>query len=274
MLHQIRSMITSGHWWLHQDHRCRDVPSRSSGNVKMSTAVVDSVLWCGIWSFNKLLPWLRLGSVALVSIIRCPPSNLCLSCLFWIAKNPTQVQRGTSESSFGFVIAPFLFFPMVDDTTCGICKRCTSCIYRGQVRWKWYKSRSRFWRSRKNTVRLRSLVLRHACLVQDEMRDASCKLFGIVAASWNKRLATGSLKFRKFKVNPWQLLQQSARIQPWGCLVGDGLHTEKNAKHVGRLDVIASDSKWQTCIIYIHPFTIHWHTLHTMGRDRYKDIQA
>ena len=103
---------------------------------------------------------------------------------------------------------------------------------------------------------------------------ASCKLFGIVAASWNKRLATGSLKFRKFKVNPWQLLQQSARIQPWGCLVGDGLHTEKNAKHVGRLDVIASDSKWQTCIIYIHPFTIHWHTLHTMGRDGYKDIQA
>lgn len=149
MLHQIRSMITSGHWWLHQDHRCRDVPSRSSGNVKMSTAVVDSVSWCGIWSFNKLLPWLRLGSIALVSIIRCPPSNLCLSCLFWIAKNPMQVQLDFRVFIWICHSPVFFFPPMVDDTTCGICKRCTSCIYhwlaqRGQVRWKWYKSTSRF----------------------------------------------------------------------------------------------------------------------------------
>ena len=110
MLHQIRSMITSGHWWLHQDHRCRDVPSRSSGNVKMSTAVVDSVSWCGIWSFNKLLPWLRLGSIALFPLYGVHHPTFVFLAFFESPKTPSFRCSWTSESSFGFVIAPFFFF--------------------------------------------------------------------------------------------------------------------------------------------------------------------
>ena len=42
--------------------------------------------------------------------------------------------------------------------------------------------------------------------------------------------------------------------------MGDGLHTEKNAKHVGRLDVIASDSSDRhVSFIYIHLLSIGIH---------------
>ena len=43
----------------------------------------------------------------------------------------------------------------------------------------------------------------------------------------------------------WASVPAISQNQPGGCLVGDGLQTQKNARHVGRLDVIlvASDSK-------------------------------